>query len=201
MYRVKDYCMKNKSNTEVVSYSDVDWAGLLSNKRSTSRYCVLSGRNLISWRSKKHNIVARSSAEAVCELTWLRQLLQHLKLGDVKALKLICDDQAALHITSDPVFHERIKHIEINCHFVRNMVLSGEIITDFVDSNDQLADIFTKSLRGPRVEYICNKLGAYNMYAPTWGGVLKLYRPNTSSSPLSFMFVSNRSFKFRVCFK
>jgi hypothetical protein len=170
----KGLLYENKGNTQVVGYSDADWAGSPADRRSTSGYCVLIGGNLIAWRSKKQNIVARSSAEAeyramaatACELTWLRQLLQQLKLGDVKAMKLICDNQAALHIASNPVFHERTKHIEIDCHFVRDKVLSGEIITDFVASNDQLADIFTKSLRGPRVESICNKLGAYDMYAP-----------------------------------
>ncbi|MCI25689.1 hypothetical protein A2U01_0046880, partial [Trifolium medium] len=170
----KGLLYENKGNTQVVGYSDADWAGSPADRRSTSGYCVLIGGNLISWRSKKQNIVARSSAEAeyramaatACELTWLKQLLQQLKLGDVKAMKLICDNQAALHIASNPVFHERTKHIEIDCHFVRDKVLSGEILTDFVGSNDQLADIFTKSLRGPRVESICNKLGAYDMYAP-----------------------------------
>lgn len=130
---------------------------------------------MISWRSKKQNIVARSSAEAeyramaaaACELTWLRQLLQQLKLGDIQDTKLICDNQAALHIASNPVFHERTKHIEIDCHFVREKVLSGEITTEFVSSSDQLADMFTKSLKGSRVDYICNKLGSYDLYAPT----------------------------------
>jgi len=143
----KGLLYENKGNTEVVGYSDADWAGSPADRRSTSGYCVLIGGNLISWRSKKQNIVARSSAEAeyhamaaaTCELTWLRQLLQQLKLGDVKAMKLICDNQAALHIASNPVFHERTKHIEIDCHFVRDKVISGEIITDFVGSNDQLA--------------------------------------------------------------
>jgi hypothetical protein len=164
----KGLLCENKGNTQVVGYSDADWAGSPADRRSTSGYCVLIGGNLISWRSKKQNIVARSSAEAeyramaatTCELTWLRQLLQQLKLADVKTMKLICDNQAALHIASNPVFHERTKHIEIDCHFVRDKVLSREIVTDFVGSNDQLADIFTKSLRGPRVGSICNKLGA-----------------------------------------
>ena len=105
-------------------------------------------------------------AVVACELTSLRQLLQQLQFGDTQDTKLICDNQAILHIASNPVFHERTKHIEIDYHFVREKVLSGEIMTDFAGSNDQLADIFTKSLRGPRVETICNKLGAYDIYAP-----------------------------------
>ena len=78
----------------------------------------------------------RSMAAAACELTWLRYLLQQLRLGDIRGTKLICDNQAAMHIASNPVFHERTKHIEIDCHFVREKVLSGEITTDFVKSDD-----------------------------------------------------------------
>ena len=88
-------------------------------------------------------------------------------------MKLICDNQAVFHIASNPVFHERTKHIEVDRHFIREKIASGCVATSFVNSNDQLADIFTKSLRGPRVKYICNKLGAYNIYAASaWGGVL-----------------------------
>ena len=73
-------------------------------------------------------------------------------------MKLTCDNQTALHIASNPIFHERTKHIEIDCHFISEKVASGCMATNFVNSNDQLADIFTKSLRGPRIKYICNKL-------------------------------------------
>ena len=101
-----------------------------------------------------------------CEPIWLKQLLQELKFCKIGHMTLIYDNQAALHIASNPVFHERTKHIEIDCHFIREKIVSKEIITQFVNSNGQLADIFTKSLRGPRSHYICDKLGAYDLYAP-----------------------------------
>ena len=105
-------------------------------------------------------------ALATCELIWLKQLIQELKFAEISQMQLLCDNQAALHIASNPVFHERTKHIEIDCHFIREKILSGCIVTAHISSNDQLADILTKSLRSPRIKYICNKLGAYDLYAP-----------------------------------
>ena len=82
-------------------------------------------------------------ALATCELIWF---------GNDEQMKLICDNQAALYILSNPVFQERTKHIEVDCHFIREKIALGCMTTSFVNSNDQQADIFTKSLRGPRIK-------------------------------------------------
>ena len=103
---------------------------------------------------------------ATCELIWLRHLLQELRFGKDEQMKLICDNQAALHMTSNPIFHEMTKYIEADCHFIREKIALECMTTNFVNSSDQLVDVFTKSLRGPRIKYICNKLDAFDLYAP-----------------------------------
>ena len=79
----------------------------------------------------------RVMALATCELTWLKQLLQELRFEKDGQITLVCDNQAALHIASNPVFHKRIKHIEVDCHFIRDKIASRCMTTSFVNSSDQ----------------------------------------------------------------
>ena len=124
--------MCKNEHFKIEGYSDSDWAGNALDRRSTTGYCTFVGGNLVTWKSKKKSVVARSSAEAeyramasiACELIWLKALLQDLGIKHSSPIPLHCDNQAAMHIAANPVFHERTKHIEVDCHFIRNQVQS-----------------------------------------------------------------------------
>ncbi|CAN6695772.1 unnamed protein product [Malus baccata var. baccata] len=99
--------MKKNENTQLMGYCNADWAGNAINRNSTTSYCTFVGGNLVTWKSKKQNIIARSSAEAeyramastVCELIWLKGLLSDLGVFTTLLMSLFCDNQAAMHIT------------------------------------------------------------------------------------------------------
>jgi hypothetical protein len=97
-------------------------------------------------------------------------VLVDLKININEPMKMFCDNQAVRHIASNPIFHERTKHIEVDCHFIREKVQSKEIETPFVKSKDQLVDIFTKRLSVNTFNNISNKLGLYDLYHPDLRG-------------------------------
>ena len=86
--------------------------------------------------------------QSVCEIIWCHQLLLEVDIKTSVPAKLGCDNQAALHIVANLVFHERTKHIEIDCHFVSEKIQIGLISTGYVKTGDRLGDIFTKALNG-----------------------------------------------------
>ncbi|CAE6128258.1 unnamed protein product [Arabidopsis arenosa] len=149
--------LKKSSITDLVAYTDADWAGCPSTRRSTSGYCVFLGDSLISWSSKRQHKVSRSSAEAeyrgvanaVAETTWLRNLFLELGCPFTKATLVYCDNISAVYLSSNPVQHQRTKHVEIDLHFVRERVALGQVRVLHVPSAMQYADIFTKGLPSP----------------------------------------------------
>lgn len=164
---------------EVRAYSDADWASCPDSRQSLTGFCIFLGDALVSWRCKKQQTVSASSTEAeyramsatVRELIWFSYLLKDFQLTMPPSVPLYCDNQSAIHISRNPVFHERTKHIEIDCHIVREYFQKGFLLPTSVSTVDQLADFFTKSLPGPRFRTLLGKMKMLDIHhLPLEGG-------------------------------
>ncbi|GJX03543.1 ribonuclease H-like domain-containing protein [Tanacetum coccineum] len=144
----------SSSTTSLVAYSDADWVGCPTTRRSTFGYCVFLGNNLLSWSAKRQPTLSSSSAEAeyrgvanvVAETCWLRNLLRELHTPLSSATLVYCDNVSVVYLSSNPVQHQRTKHIEIDIHFVRDLVSAGHVRVLHVPLRYQYANIFTKGL-------------------------------------------------------
>ncbi|RVW27735.1 Retrovirus-related Pol polyprotein from transposon RE2 [Vitis vinifera] len=146
--------LSRTTKKEIEIFSDADWAGSVTDRRSTSGYCSFVWGNLVTWRSKKQSVVARSSAEAeframaqgICEGIWLNRLLEELRVPLKHPMVLYCDNQAAISIAKNPVHHDRTKHVEIDRHFIKEKIEEGVFKVSYTPKNCQTADILTKDL-------------------------------------------------------
>lgn len=145
---------KGKEGLVLHGYSDSDMAGDVDDRKSTTGMVFYLGPNPISWNSQKQKVVALSSCEAeyiaastaACQAVWLRRLLADLAKREVQKVSLKIDNQAAISLCKNPVHHERSKHIDTRFHHIRECIEEGMIEVQHVNTNDQLADILTKSL-------------------------------------------------------
>ncbi|WVY97546.1 hypothetical protein V8G54_029697, partial [Vigna mungo] len=173
----QDIFLKATSNITLKAYRDFDWVGCPDSRKSTTSYIVYLGDSPISWKSKKQPIVSRSSFEAeysalaqtVCEIQWLTELLSELHLPLSHPATIFYDNHFAIKIATNQVFHERTKHIEIDCHLIREKVQQGTVKLLPVHSTLQLVDILTKPLSPSTFHHINSKLGTIDIYAKLEG--------------------------------
>ncbi|GJU71854.1 ribonuclease H-like domain-containing protein [Tanacetum coccineum] len=165
----------SSSTTNLVAYSTSDWAGCPTTRRSTSGYYVFLGNNPLSWSSKRQPTLSRSSAEAeyrgvanvVAETCWLRNLLHEMHTPLSSVTLVYCDNVSAIYLSCNPVQHQRTKHIEIDIHFVRDLVAAGQVRVLHVPSRYQFAYIFTKGLPSSLFEEFRFSLSVRCPPAPT----------------------------------
>ncbi|KAL0333048.1 UNVERIFIED_CONTAM: Retrovirus-related Pol polyprotein from transposon RE1 [Sesamum calycinum] len=127
----------SSNSLHLIAVCDADWVGCLDSRRSLTGYCIFLGEALISWKTKKQQTVARSTAEA-----------------EYRSLSTI----AAIHIVANSVLHERTKHLEIDCHLVRDKFKAGFVLPTFVFGRSQLANMFTKSFPRSAFDVFLSKL-------------------------------------------
>ncbi|PWA96217.1 hypothetical protein CTI12_AA041970 [Artemisia annua] len=167
------------STLPLKAFCDSDWANCSATRRSVTGFCIFLGPNLISWQSKKQSVVSRSSTEAeyraladcTCEITWLLSLLKDLRIKTTSPVPIYCDNQSSIALASNPIQHARTKHIEIDCHFVREKIKNGTILPTFVSSKHQAADALTKGLNRSPFHNCISKYGMCDPYTlPTCRG-------------------------------
>ncbi|WMV57458.1 hypothetical protein MTR67_050843 [Solanum verrucosum] len=135
-------------------FLDSDWAGCTTTRRSTSRFCIFLGSNLISWSTKKQPIVVRLSTEAkyralavaTTDVIWIQFLLRELGIYLPTPILAKCDNIGAIHLAHNPVFHSRSKHVALDYHFIREKIAQGDLTVSHVPTSQQLADVFTKDV-------------------------------------------------------
>jgi len=167
------------ADINLTAYCDADWASCVSTRRSVTGFLLKLGDSPISWKSKKQSTISRSSAEAeyrslastVAKLVWLRGLLSELGVGLNGPVTVFCDSKSAIQIATNLVFHERTKHIDIDCHFIREKVQLGLVKLLHIPTIEQQADILTKGLGIGQHTYLVSKLGMKNIFmAPSLRG-------------------------------
>ncbi|KAK2415811.1 putative mitochondrial protein [Trifolium repens] len=161
----KAAAFENENNfIQIILTSDADWAGCPDTRRSVTGWCMFLGSSLISWKSKKQARVSKSSTEseyramsAACsEIIWLRGLLAEVGFPQTEPTSLYADNTSAIQIVANPVFHERTKHIEVDCHSIRDAYDDKLISLPHVSTQFQVADILTKAV--PRHQFLVSKL-------------------------------------------
>ena len=152
---------------QLKAFSDADWGTCPDTCRSVTGFCLFLAKKQPTISPSSTEAEYRALVAATSELVWLRHLFRDFQVPVLSPALLYCDNQAALHIASNPVFHERTKHIEIDCHFVRDKLNDGFLRLLPIRSCHQLADIFTKPLPSSTLFSLLSKMSVKDIHTPS----------------------------------
>ena len=152
----------------MVGFCDADYAGDKIERKSTSGNCQCLGENLISCASKRQATIAISTGEAkyisavscCTQLLWMKHQLEDYQIN-ANSIPIYCDNTAAICLSKNPILHSRAKHIEIKHHFIRYYVQKGILDIQFIDTEHQWDDIFTKPLTVERFDFLKKNLNMH----------------------------------------
>ena len=157
----KGILFKKNGVLALEAYTVANNVGSLVDRRSTIEYCTFLGANLVTWRSKKHNVVQghlqkyefKAIAQGLWELLWLKIVLDDLRLKSKSPMKLYCDNKLAINNAHNPIQNNKTNHIE------------GLVYMCYVPSECQLVDVLTKGLNNSRFHDLIFKLGMEDIYS------------------------------------
>lgn len=150
---------------DLVGYVDSDFAGDRDSRKSTTAYVFTLGGNCVVWKSQLQPLVALSTTEAeyvaladcTREFIWLQGLLKEARLLD-SSVTIFSDSQSAIHLSKNPVYHERTKHVDIRFHFLRELIAAGTLKVEKVATEDNPSDMGTKILPVTKFKHCLNLL-------------------------------------------
>ena len=156
----------------LISFTDSDWDSGPDDQNSTAGYVFTLGSGPITWSCKKQSSIYlslaeaeyRSAVEASKEAMWLRQILSEFGLHQQHPTTLWCDNQSAIQLCKDLVQHQRMKHIELHIHFIRNLIHDRVLEVHYCPTNDQVVDIFIKALTEAKFTKIRSMLGVQESF-------------------------------------
>lgn len=146
--------LRSTSQIFLAGFTDLDWANCLNMRQSIGGYVWSLGSGVVSWASQKQKIVVVLSCKAeymavfevVQECIWLQTVLQAISYSTGSATTIMCDNNAAINLSEDPMLHSHVKHINIKYHFLQEHMALKELIIHYINTKDNAADMFTKPL-------------------------------------------------------
>jgi hypothetical protein len=157
----------SQGELQLEGYNDADWGANDASRKSISGYCFKYGQGTISWSSKRQTSVALSSTEAeymaltqaTKEALWLKRFMLELGLSKGEPVLIHVDNQGCMALAKNPEFHARTKHIDIQCHFIREVVANQEVQLKYLRTQEMVADVLTKPLPRDKHQWCTRSMG------------------------------------------